>query len=368
VFAEHESIFNASGHFYAVRENRWFVNSEGARLQTSRVAYRLVVSAITKADDGMELPRYESFFAYSPDELPDDERVFSTVRQMIADLEALRQAPVVEPYTGPAILSGRASAVFFHEVFGHRIEGQRQRQEDDAQTFKKKIDELVLPEGFSVVFDPTQRRVAEADLAGFYRYDNQGVKARPVTIVDKGTLRDFLMSRKPIEGFDKSNGHGRKQAGFQPTSRQSNLIVKVEGQISHDELQQKLISLIQQEGKPFGLLFEDIQGGFTSTGRTQPNAFNVIPVMVYRIFPNGRKELVRGVDLIGTPLTAFSKIVAADDQPAVFNGTCGAESGGVPVSGVSPSILVGQIEVQKKEKSQERLPLLKPPKPKTPEA
>ena len=108
-------------------------------------------------------------------------------------------------------------------------------------------------------------------------------------------------------------------------------------------------------------MFEDIQGGFTITGRTIPNAFNVLPILVYRLFPDGRKELVRGVDLIGTPLTAFSKVLAADNGVGVFNGTCGAESGGVPVAAASPGLLVSQIEVQKKDKSQERAPILPAP-------
>jgi TldD protein len=113
--------------------------------------------------------------------------------------------------------------------------------------------------------------------------------------------------------------------------------------------------------KPYGLYFEEIEGGFTFTQRFLPNAFSVLPTLVYRVYPDGREELVRGVDLIGTPLIAFSKIDAADDDVEVFNGICGAESGWVPVSAVSPGILVSQIETQRKEKSQERPPALPPP-------
>ncbi len=360
-FAAHGAIYQAQSSFTASRQHRWFVSSEGTRIQDSRVAYRLVISAETKADDGMELPRYESFFAYDPKDLPSDEQVLATVRQMIADLEALRVAPVVDPYTGPAILSGRASGVFFHEIFGHRIEGQRQRGSDDAQTFKKMVGQQILPETFSVVMDPNLKRLAGTDLAGYYGHDNQGVKGQRVVVVENGVLRRFLMSRKPIEGFPQSNGHGRKQPGMQPVARQSNLLVEVSKPVTSEQLKQMLVDRIVAEGKPFGLRFEDIQGGFTFTGRSIPNAFNVIPVLVYRVYPDGREELVRGVDLIGTPLTAFSQIVAGDDRPAVFNGTCGAESGGVPVSAVSPAILVSQIEVQKKDKSQQRPPLLPPP-------
>jgi hypothetical protein len=169
------------------------------------------------------------------------------------------------------------------------------------------------------------------------------------------------MSRAPIDGFPRSNGHGRKQAGFPVVARQSNLIVQAAVTVPRARLKQMLIEEVRKAGKPFGLLFDDIQGGFTLTGRSLPNAFNVMPIMVYRVFPDGREELVRGVDLIGTPLNAFSSILAADDQPAVFNGICGAESGSVPVSTVAPGLLLSQVEVQKKPSSGERAPLLPPP-------
>jgi TldD protein len=309
----------------------------------------------------MELPRYESYFSFTPEGLPDDATVLKDVNQMIADLEALRKAPVVDPYTGPAILSGRATAVFFHEVFGHRIEGHRQKSETEGQTFKKMVGQPVLPDFLSVVSDPTLRHYGGTDLVGSYDYDDEGVKTRRVTAVDDGVLKNFLMSRTPIDGFPNSNGHARAQPGFTPVARQSNLLVLNSKPMSRAQLKSMLLEQIKEQHKPFGLLFDDIEGGFTITGRTIPNAFNVLPVMVYRVYPDGREELVRGVDLIGTPLTVFSKIVAADDEKAVFNGICGAESGGVPVSAGGPAILVSQIEVQKKQKSQERPPILPAP-------
>ncbi len=360
-FAAHADIYQAEARLRAEVRNRWYVNSEGTLIRSSQPVYRLALSAVAKADDGMELPRYESYLASTPEGLPDDKAILGTVAKMIADLRALREAPVVEPYTGPAILSGRASGVFFHEIFGHRVEGHRQKDERSGQTFKKKIGERLLPEGFSVVFDPTIRSYKGTEMAGFYRYDNEGVKGRRVAVVEDGIFKRFLMSRSPIEGFPQSNGHGRKQAGYPAVTRQSNLVVEVENPITADELKAQLQELVRSQGKPFGLRFEDIQGGFTSTGRYRPNAFNVIPILVYRVYPDGREELVRGVDLIGTPLATFSRVVAADDQVDFFNGTCGAESGGVPVGAASPAVLVSQIEVQKKEKSQDRGPILPAP-------
>ena len=360
-FARLDHVYEADAGLSADVETRWFVNSEGSAIETSLTLYRLTLSATTKADDGMVLPRYESFAASTPQGLPDDATVLKVVERMITDLEALRKAPVVDPYTGPALLSGRASGVFFHEVFGHRIEGHRQKNVEESQTFRKKVGERILPDSFSVYFDPTLKRAGNTDLVGSYEFDNQGVKARRVTVVEHGVFKSFLMSRTPIEGFPNSNGHGRKQPGFIPVARQSNLIVEASRPVSKVKLKQMLIEQIKQENKPFGLYFDDIQGGFTLTGRSIPNAFQVLPIMVYKVYPDGRDELVRGVDLIGTPLTAFSKMVAADDTVEVFNGVCLAESGGVPVATVSPGILISQIEVQKEQKSQERLPILPAP-------
>jgi predicted Zn-dependent protease len=294
--------------------------------------------------------------------LPNDAKIIADIERVAKDLMALRKAPVIEPYTGPAILSGRASGVFFHEIFGHRIEGHRQKSEFEGNTFTAKINQAVLPTFFSVVDDPTIKKYGTTDLSGYYQFDDEGVKAQRVPLVQNGILKTFLMSRSPIKGFDKSNGHGRAQPGSGAVSRQGNLIVQANKTVTKAELRRLLIAEIKRQRKSFGLLFDDISGGFTNTTRFAPQAFQVTPIMVYKVFPNGKPdELVRGVDLIGTPLTAFSKIVAADDTPDVFNGICGAESGLIPVSAISPGVLISQIEVQKRPKSKELPPILPPP-------
>jgi len=360
-FCAHKEIVDSSAELDAEVETRRYVNSDGSVIRVSSPFYRIIISATAKAADGMELPLHQTYMSFHVDGLPDDATVQKDVAHMIDILLALTKAPVAEPFTGPAILSGRASAVFFHEIFGHRIEGQRQKNEDEAQTFKKKINQQVLPDFLSVYSDPGLKQFAGTDLVGYYPFDDEGVKARRVVVVDKGILRNFLMSRAPIEGFDHSNGHGRRQQGYDVVARQSNLVVEASKHVSRAELKKMLIEQINSSHKPYGLMFDDIEGGFTFTQRVIPNAFNVRPTVVYRVYPDGKEELVRGVDLIGTPLIAFSKIVAADDEVAVFNGVCGAESGWVPVSASSPGLLVSEIEVQRKERSQERSPILPPP-------
>ena len=295
---------------------------------------------------------------------PTRRQLVAEARAMVDLLARLRKAPLVEPFSGPAILSGRAAGVFFHEIFGHRVEGNRQRNADDGQTFTSRVGLPVLPAFLSVTFDPTVKKVGNVELMGHYLYDDQGVKGQRVTVVDNGVLKTFLLDRAPLKSFPKSNGHGRAEPGFLPVSRQSNLQVESSKTVSREQLMTQLRDEARSQGKPFGLLFDNIEGGFTTTGRGSPNAFNVLPNVVYRIYTDGREpELVRGVDLIGTPLAAFGKIIATDDRIDVFNGVCGAESGGVPVSASSPSLLVSEVEVQKKSQSQETLPILPAPPP-----
>ena len=358
----HPLIYDSLVAVVGAAENRCLVTSEGTRLKTATERFRVVLSASTKAEDGMDLNQSYIFNCASEAGLPTEEKVREAFQKVIELVLALRAAPLVEPYTGPAILLNRASGVFFHEIFGHRIEGHRQKDVEEGQTFTKMVGKPILPEFLSVTDDPTQARFGAEDLRGFYRFDDEGVPASRVDLVQSGVLKTFLLSRSPVLEFTKSNGHGRREPGRQAVSRQGNLMVHSAKSVPFEKLHEMLVEECKKQNRPYGYLFEDITGGFTMTSRGGPQAFKVLPVVVYRIYADGRpKELVRGVDIVGTPLSCFSKIIATGDDPAVFNGTCGAESGWVPVSAVSPSILVEQIEIEKRERSQERLPILPPP-------
>lgn len=356
-------IYDGSVSFQLENKTKYFVNTEGSQLKFDESSIRVFVYAKTKATDGMSLPLYESYFAFTPETLPPLGKIEADILKLISSLKALRDAPLMDTYSGPAILSGEASGVFFHEIFGHRVEGHREKDPSSSQTFKKSVGELILPDFIDVIFDPTIKERNGTELSGFYKFDDQGVKSQKVVSVDDGIFRSFLMARSPIEGFEHSNGHGRKQAGYNAVSRQSNLIVESKNKVNDAELVEQLRKECKKQDKEFGLYFKTVQGGFTFTGRTVPNAFNVLPLEVYKIYADGRaNELVRGVDLIGTPLSTFSNILATSERVGVFNGICGAESGGVPVSASSPDILVSKIEVQKKKKSQAKPPILEAPK------
>jgi predicted Zn-dependent protease len=361
-FRESPDILNSIVTFSALGQNSYLINTEGTQLQHGQIRYRLELFIQGKATDGMNIERYYNFDWVDPKDAPSDKEVAAASATLRKEMEGLVKAPLNEPSVGPALLTGRAAAVFFHEVFGHRAEGHRQKDITEGQTFAKKVGEPILPEFLSIVDDPTLKKLGKEDLLGYYRFDDEGVSTHEVMLVDRGVLQNFEMSRSPLADFPHSNGHGRRQLGATPVSRQGNLIVKSNKAVTNAQLRAKLIELVKAQNKQYGLLIDDIAGGFTFTGRGQPQAFQVQPLVVYKVYADGRPdELVRGVDIVGTPLAALTKIVATGDTPEVFNGYCGAESGSVPVSAASPAILTSELEVQKKQTDTDAPPILPPP-------
>ena len=359
VFRDYPDVYQNLAMLTVQNETDYYASSEGSRVVAPHIQARVVVFAVTRADDGMDLFRAQTFEAENVDGLPSQASMEAAVRELGKSLESLRKAPVTEPFNGPAILSGRASAVFFHEVLGHRLEGQRQRGDEEGQTFTKELNKEVLPPFMSVADDPTRTTFGNTWLSGSYTYDDEGVKARRVDLIQNGVLKTFLMSRLPIASFAASNGHGRGQTGRMPTGRQGNLIVTSTKTESDAELRKQLIEEAKKQGKPYGLYFEDISSGFAVTTRSAPQAFQVIPLVVYRVYVDGRPdELVRGVSIVGTPLAAMKRIVVTSDKNEVFNGECGAESGTVPVSAVAPAMLVSEIETQRQQQGTQRPPIL----------
>ena len=341
-----------------------FVDSEGTRLAHGGTWLKLALHARATAPDGDALSVDRVLSYRQPDHLPSEDQLQELAVELRQHLEALLQAPRGEPYSGPVLLHGRAAAVFFHEVLGHRAEGHRQKLDHEGKTFAEYVERPILPAFLDIYDDPTLTRYAGHDLNGHYLYDDEGVAAQRATLADDGVFKGFLMGRSPIPGFPSSNGHGRRSTGHLPISRMGNTIVEASRSVPADQLRLLLLQQVRDQGLPYGLRVEEISGGFTMTGRVMPNAFNVRAITTWKVYPDGRPdELVRGVDLVGTPLVAFSNILAAGDDPQVFNGNCGAESGWVPVSAVSPSLLLGSLELQLKEKSEDRPPLLaKPPR------
>jgi predicted Zn-dependent protease len=363
-FLKNPDIVSGTASMSFEYQRRYYINTEGAEVVTNLTYTRVSISAMIRAEDDMELPLMQSYFAFFPNGLPSQEQMLADVKNLMERLVLLQNAELVSPFTGPALLSGAASGVFFHEIFGHRIEGQKMKSDRDGQTFKNMVGESVLPEGLSVFDDPTMKQYIGRDLNGFYVFDDQGVKGQRVTVVENGILRNFLMTRTPIDGFLKSTGHARAEIGYDPDSRQSNLIIETSNPKSDAELRKLLIEEAKAQGKDYGFFFKNVSGGLTQTSATATNSFSVNPLEVWKIHVDGRPdEMVRGVDLIGTPLSMFSRITHAGDRASteIFIGMCGAGSGRIPVTAISPTILVKQVEMQRKPRSTNRGPILPRP-------
>jgi predicted Zn-dependent protease len=359
IFREFPGVYQNMVMLTAQNETDYFASSEGSRVVAPHLQARVVMVAATRADDGMDLYRTQTFEAETAEGLPAQAELEAAARELGRSLEALRKAPITEPFDGPAILSGRAAAVFFHEVLGHRLEGQRQRGDEEGQTFTKEVGKPVLPAFLSVADDPTATKYGTTWLSGSYEYDDEGQKARRVELIQDGVLKTFLMSRLPIASFAASNGHGRAQTGHVPTGRQGNLIVTSTKSVSEADLRKQLIEEAKKQNKPYGLYFEDISSGFAVTQRSSPQAFSVVPLVVWRVYVDGRPdELVRGVSIVGTPLAAMKKILVTGDKSEVFNGECGAESGTIPVSAVAPAMLLSEMETQRVKQGTARPPIL----------
>jgi len=345
-----------------IDERIYYLNSEGARIVQNRPQCQIQLIVGIKTRDGGMAPMFKSYIGRDLAFLPTAEKLERDVQELRQTLKTLKYAPLADPYAGPAILSPEAAGVFFHEIFGHRIEGQRLNSAYDSQTFKDKVGRQVINESITIISDPTQKIFHDIPLFGSYLYDDEGIPARPVTVVDKGILKEFLMSRIPVRGQMQSNGHGRAQLGAAPYSRQSNLFIQTTRSITESAMRKMLVKECKKQGKSYGYYIKEVFGGFTSTDLFSPQVFNILPTVVYRVYVDGRPdELVRGVSFIGTPLTVFSEIIAASDQYKVFNGFCGAESGNIPVSTISPGLLIKKLETQKMPEAKVVVPKLPSP-------
>ncbi len=355
-------IVNSEVAMLVMEERIYYLNTEGSRITQNRPQCQIQLVFAVKTQNGNVAPLVKSYIGQSISALPSAENLQNKVQQIKQILKDLKNAPPVDPYAGPAILSPEAAGVFFHEIFGHRIEGQRLNNAYDNQTFKDKIGKKIINEDISIISDPTIKEYNGIPLFGSYQYDDEGVAAKPVIIIENGILKNYLMSRVPVKGQMQSNGHGRAQVGAAPFSRQSNLIIKTKNSVSDAVMRKILIKECKKQGKAYGYYIKEVFGGFTTTDLFSPQVFNIIPTIVYRVYVDGRPdELVRGVTFIGTPLTVFSEIIASGDKYEVFNGFCGAESGNIPVSTVSPAFLIKKIETQRIPETKVVLPTLQSP-------
>ncbi|MCZ6639038.1 MAG: TldD/PmbA family protein [Candidatus Dadabacteria bacterium] len=362
VYKNYKELTNADIVITAQKETVYFINTEGTSYIRDEVLYSIDAQVTTRAEDGKVISNYRNLYYVSPKQIPSVKEIKAIVNEMVEETLVMRNAEVLSPVSVPALLEPEAAGVVFHEAIGHRLEGERQIDDNEGQTFKEKVGEEIIPPFLSIIDDPSMKNFNGTHLMGYYPFDDQGVPGERVVLIDKGILRNFLLSRTPVNGFERSNGHGRASYGRAPIARMSNTIIESDTEYSKEKLKELLIEEIKRQNKPFGLLIKRMKGGETNTSSYNFQAYRATPVAIYKVDPKtGEETPVRDVEIVGTPLVSINKIIATGDDYSVFNGFCGAESGYIPVSTVAPSILVSEIELQRKSSKKEKLPLLPPP-------
>jgi predicted Zn-dependent protease len=340
-----DPALQSSSAVYSFRVlNRYFVNTEGTVTRQGRTTYNFAFAGSTQADDGMKLDRSHSYIVTRPDELPKQEEVSKDAEKLISSFVALKKAPLVEDdYRGPVLFTADATTALFERLVAPNIVGVRPELGNPARTrgeFASHYKNRVLPEFFTVVDDPKADKIDGTSLAGSYEYDDEGVPAQTVTVIDKGVLANYLVAREPIRDFPHSNGHGRTALAGSPRPQISNLIVKSANGLSQEDMKRKLLQMCKDQGRPYGYYVE-------TTGP------QLTPRLLWRVYvSDGHMELVRGAVFHELDTRALrNDIVAAGNDSYVYNRT-----EPVPSSIVAPSVLFGELDIQRANRTRERLP------------
>ncbi|MCA8960483.1 MAG: hypothetical protein KDC38_08220 [Planctomycetes bacterium] len=342
------AIKNSSVRFAVTHQVKLFVSTDGSMQVQNASYWNLEAYLWLLAKSGDAFPWTINYFVTDPTELPDARRFHAEIRSTVALLEKLAEAPPLRAYAGPVLLDPGPAGLLIHEALGHRLEGNRMLSSGEGQTFRDSLGHAVLPEFLSIADEPCRARFDGRSLVGHYRFDDEGVPAGDATLIDRGVLKTFLTSRAPIAKRHHSNGHARNESYERPISRMAvTRVIPHEG-LSDEELKAELIEEIRHQGLPYGIRILRASGGETTTDAYDFQAFLGEINLASRVYPDGREEWIRGVDFVGTPLNATRSIIATGSRVEIDNAFCGAESGWVPVTTISPALLVAHLELQAK--------------------
>ncbi len=344
IYRDDPDIQSLSAHAQFTATNEYFINTEGSVTNHGQSLYYVGLSGSTQATDGMRLERSPYTLVMNAGEVPTEAKLLSDAHKMLVTLKSLRDAPVVEEeYRGPVLLSPDASADVVALLIGSNVLGRKLPPGRNGRTlgdFASAYKSRVLPVFVNVTDDPTQSQFDHEGLVGSYKYDDEGVKVAPVTVIEKGQLINYLTSREPIQDFPDSNGHGRAGAAQPPQPHYGVLELQSNEALTADALKQKLIQMCRDQGKEFGYRVETL-GGLTS------------PRLLYRVWvKDGHEELVRGAVLGELDLRGLrNDLIAAGSDEVASNRT-----GSVPATVISPSMLFDELEVRRDDRAKSKLP------------
>ncbi|MCR9142615.1 MAG: metallopeptidase TldD-related protein [bacterium] len=358
---KHKAIKNSWFEFISHRRQHLFLNSQGSVILQQLAIYELRFHVWVLTKDGEGLSQEVNLIEGDINDLPSEKEFLKILNARIEALLAIRTAPRINSYSGPVLLSPDACGLFFHEVVGHRLEGSRLLSPDEGATFMDLRGKRIAPDFIDIVDDPTVDTYADGrSMIGAFPYDDEGAESKRTVLVEKGVLKSFLTTSAPIPGQRKLNGHARNNLHERPISRMGNLFVINRKPTSREEIRERFIEEIKKQKKPFGIMVKEVLGGETGTGSYDFQAFKGEILSAVRVFPDGTEEPVRGVDFVGTPLSALDSVICLGDDAVMDNSYCGAESGMVPVSTIAPSMLIRNLELQSQDRerfTQYALPL-----------
>lgn len=349
--------------FDASQETRLFVSTEGSVVAQNFQVFSIIANFQRRTREGLKLEQDLVFNCGSVAELPSFTVFKAHALKKYHQLQRMARAKKIHAFSGPLLLHPGPAGLFFHEAVGHRLEGSRLLASGEGQTFKDQLGKQLFNAPISVHDTPLLRKFNGERCIGAYQYDDEGVRAQDVALIENGTLKDFLTTRAPIRrGKFHSNGHARTQQNQRPVSRMAVTVIEGRGGVPMDTLKQRLIQEIKRQKKPFGMIVYETSGGETDTTSYDFQAFAGEISYATLVYPNGREVCVRGVNFVGTPLQALNNIIAIGDTPELDNSFCGAESGMLPISTIAPAVLLSNLELQAKNEELVSPHLLQRPK------
>ena len=349
-------------------QRTWYVDSEGRVSKRLRPAVSIYATASAQAADGTPLEQSFSVHRRAFDELPAEAELARRIREMGERLQALRAAATLENYNGPVLFEGDAAPELFARIFVPNLLATR-RPVTDGQApgfrdnpFIDKLGARVLPEFLGVTDSPGLTAIGNQPLLGGMKVDDQGVPAQETSLVEQGLLKTLLTTRNPVRRVEHSNGHFR-MLGPSPT----NLIVSAQNGLSAPDLREKFLGLLKSQGKDFGVVVRSVGGGVQAPGSADPA---LALILAYKVFPDGKEELLRGVEVSGLSASTFKEILAVSKDQNVL--TTGFRGGGMATGSIGfpsdrvvsfavPSLLFEDVTVKKIGRDLPKPPVAKHP-------
>ena len=387
-------------NYYLVYFTYYLMNTEGTTIRTSRHLAAIEAALDTTASDGMPLHNFYAVYVSKPGELPDPATVGQSLAQASTQLMTLRQSPIVSDFTGPVLFQGAASGALLAQALAPSLSGARpplstmpafdemMQRMGGRSEWSGRVGSRVLPATMSLIDDPTLKEFNGAALLGNYDIDDEGVKAQRVAIVENGTLKNLLMSRRPGPEFQASNGHARSALLSDTRPLSSNLMLQATGGLNSADLKKKFLDACHDDGHEWCLEIKSMDNPALSSIRQEDFSDFIgavaggvasgerIPLVMYRVYvADGREEMVRGGHIEGLQLRSLRNIPAYGDDENVFPymqnptggfagtalGAFGSAQGGIPSTIVAPSLLLDEVEVRGFHGEPRRLPLVDAP-------